>query len=142
MSGYSGRRLREPFAYYDPDTSTWRMSQPLLPLENLPEQLATWPYSGMWDSGAAYALPTLVPLMAEHESLSLLPTPLGVRYGDSGKQSHWRNSAGTFRAMEKALPTPRGDQGQSGDRNGQSAADTEGERHERGRPTWDGRQRH
>jgi hypothetical protein len=71
----SGRRSREPFAHFDPDTSSWKTLQPLLPLGNLPEPSAIWPRSGMWDSGAAYGLPTLVPPTSEPDSSSLLPTP-------------------------------------------------------------------
>lgn len=75
MSVHSGLRSREPFAYYDPDSSCWRMSQPSLPLENLPEPSVTFPRSGMTRNGLAYELLMSVPPMAEPESLFLLGTP-------------------------------------------------------------------
>lgn len=84
MSAQSGPRSREPFAYYDPDTCSWKTCQPLLPLENLPEPPATWPRSGMWDLGYAYARPILALPTDATDYSSLLPTPdayMGTRGG-------------------------------------------------------------
>ena len=82
MSGRSGRKSRVLFALYDPESSCWKTLQQSLPLGNLPEQSATWPRSGMWDSGAVYALPTLAPPTDEPEYSSLL-TPRATRRGSA-----------------------------------------------------------
>lgn len=78
MSELSGHMSREPFAYFDPDSSCWRMSQPSLPLENLPEPSVTFPRSGMTRNGLAYELPMSVPPMAEPESSSLPPEEIHI----------------------------------------------------------------
>lgn len=104
MSGHSGHMSREPFAYFNPDSSCWRMSQPSLPLENLPELSVIFPRSGMTRNGCAYELPTSVLPMAEPESSSLLPTPNHRDYKGSPSAA-WEEQASLPRAVE-LLPTP------------------------------------
>lgn len=53
-----GESLPEPFAYYDPDTSLWRIPQACL-VEGLDEFLGTWLQAGMMRNGRCYELPTL-----------------------------------------------------------------------------------
>lgn len=68
-----GPSSSESFAHYDPDSSSWRMSQVSL----LPEWATyseTWPRSGMTRSGRAFRQPLLAPRTYGGES-SLLPTP-------------------------------------------------------------------
>lgn len=92
MSEPYGPKWRVPFAYFDPNSCTWRTCQPSLELENLPEPSPTWPTSGMWDLGYACELPMWVRPTDDNESSSspgeLIPTPLhsdaGPRGGTTG----------------------------------------------------------
>lgn len=75
--GGSGRSSTEPFALYDPDSSSWRTSQTSLLLETgQPSETfsGTWPRAGMTRNGIAYQRSPLVPHMDEIESSSW-PTP-------------------------------------------------------------------
>jgi hypothetical protein len=120
MNEPSGRRWREPFARFDPDTSSWRTWQPSLPLENLPELPVTWPRSGTWDLGAAYALPTSVPPMGVCGPSSLLPTP-DASMGNGGRQrSREALASGNHQANlndlpRMLLPTPNASVSQDGE---------------------------
>jgi len=69
----SGLRWADCFAYYDPDTSSWRTPAGCL-LEGLDEYSQTWPTQGMTRNGRAYQLVTLEPHTSGNESF-LLPTP-------------------------------------------------------------------
>jgi hypothetical protein len=102
----SGRRWREPFARFDPDTSSWRTWQPSLPLENLPELPVTWPRSGTWDLGAAYALPMSVPPTGVCGPSSLLPTP-NAADGTGGPGNSGRDGGLNLRTTPTLLPTPQ-----------------------------------
>lgn len=53
----------QPFATYDPDTSSWRTSQPSLFGDSTPFS-GRWPKSGLMLGGAVYERPTLARLMA------------------------------------------------------------------------------
>jgi hypothetical protein len=70
----SGSSSPEPFAYFDPDSCSWRMCQASL-LEASGESCTTWPRQGTWDLGFVWALPTSGHPTDEIESSSLLPTP-------------------------------------------------------------------
>lgn len=111
MSAPSGPKSRAPFAHYDPDTSSWRTLQPSLLPENFPEQSPIWPRSGMWDSGAAYELPTLVPPTAEPGSSSLLPTPdtgesLTGHGRRGGRVTNGHQSGQSLEVVATLLPMP------------------------------------
>ena len=58
------------FAKYNPDTSSWKTSEPSLLEESTPFS-GKWPASGMTRNGIAYRLVLLVPLTAGKESGSL-----------------------------------------------------------------------
>ncbi len=91
MSAGSGPTWREPFAIYDPVSSSWRTLQPSL-LEDLPESSPTWPRSGTWELGAAYALPTSAHPMAATASSSppgLRPTPAAGNFNDGESPESW-----------------------------------------------------
>jgi hypothetical protein len=105
MNEPSGRRWRDPFARFDPDTSSWKTWQPSLPLENLPELPVTWPRSGTWDLGAAYALPTSVPPTDVCGPSSLLPTP-NAADGMGGPGNSGRDGGLNLRTAATLLPTP------------------------------------
>ena len=109
MSVTSGRTLPEPSAFYDPDSSCWRMSGGMFPSDSMPS-LATFPASGMTRGGALYELPTVEPPTAEPESSSLpLPTPRATR-GGSGTETMYALGGtrdDTNRTQgEVLLPTP------------------------------------
>lgn len=70
----SGSTMPEPFAYFDPDSCSWKMCQGSL-LEASGESCTTWPRQGTWDLGFAWELPTSGPPTDASESSSLLPTP-------------------------------------------------------------------
>lgn len=73
MSDTSGPSLPEPLAFYDPDSSSWRMSAGTFPWEP-PPSLETLPPSGMTLSGVLYELPMSAPAIAV-PGCSSLPTP-------------------------------------------------------------------
>jgi hypothetical protein len=77
----SGPSSPESFAYYDPDSSSWRTFQVSL-LEEWATFSGTWPRAGMTRNGTAYRLPPSVPLTSVTGSSSLgfkpthhVPTP-------------------------------------------------------------------
>src|SRR6185369_13635676 len=75
--GGSGRSSTEPFAHYDPASSSWRTSQTsLLSETGQPSETfsGTWPRAGMTRSGTAYQRRPLVPHTSGIGSSSW-PTP-------------------------------------------------------------------
>ena len=76
MNGTSGRTSGMQFAYYDPDTCSWRM-WPAIGLWGSVTYSETWPTSGYMSGGQAYELPTSEHHTTVSASLSLphLPTP-------------------------------------------------------------------
>ena len=74
MTATSGPPSSEPFAYYDPHTSSWKTSQATFPWDS-GEYSETWPKQGTTHNGCAYAAPMSAPPTAGNGSLSLLPTP-------------------------------------------------------------------
>lgn len=70
----SGSTWREPFAYFDPDSCSWRMCQGSL-LEASGESCTTWPRQVTWDQQFAWELATSGHPTDASESSSLLPTP-------------------------------------------------------------------
>lgn len=118
----SGTRWLVPFAFYNPDWSSSKMSQEscapwLGDRESLLSEssLLTWPSSGTTLDGVAYELPMWEPLISEVESSSqhggetLLPTPsANDRTGAEGKSERKGRGAGgaQLRDLPKLLPTP------------------------------------
>ncbi len=83
----SGQSSPVSFAFYDPDTSSWRTFQgSLLDTEAWGTSLGTWPRAGMTRSGIAYRLRPSVPLTSVTES-SWLPTPTRQSYGYNQQDS-------------------------------------------------------
>ncbi|GHH43998.1 hypothetical protein GCM10017774_42690 [Lentzea cavernae] len=101
-----------PFAYYGPDTSSWRTSQPSL-FEDIPESQPTWPRSGMTCGGYAYALPTSAhPTAATAGSdTPHLPTPTTSDSNGTGRHG---NGALDLRTTVALLPTPKASDGTKG----------------------------
>ena len=75
MSDTYGPTSRSPLAHYDPESSSWRMSQGTLPWAEaqLLDRLPDW---GMAHGGALFGLPTPALLTAVRDCSSLLPTPV------------------------------------------------------------------
>ncbi len=73
MSDTFGPTSPRQFAYYDPDSSSWRM-WPDIGLWGSIAYSQTWPACGMTRSGAAYELPMSAPHTDANGS-SLLPIP-------------------------------------------------------------------
>lgn len=116
MSARSGRRLREPFAYYDPDSSCWRTSQGSFLLESLPESPVTFPTSGTWGRGGACEQQMSEPRTAASGASSLLPTPVVNDMGRGKTVEWWDSWTAGLRAkhgngnghVERARPEPGG----------------------------------
>jgi hypothetical protein len=102
-----GRSSPESLARFDPSTASWRTSQ--LCLDGEWETFsATWPRSGTMRSGTAYRLQPLVPLTAEIESGSWLPTPTGQGGGGSSRSGDRIDETPTLDGMARKgmWPTP------------------------------------
>jgi hypothetical protein len=77
MTDGSGRNFGALWAFWDRDTSLWKMSQACLPLTTDTPSVrssVTWPTSGMTVNGRCYPLPTLARPISESAS-GLWPTP-------------------------------------------------------------------
>lgn len=104
----SGSTAQTPFAFYDPDTCSWRTSQLSL-LGDSTGSSVTWPRWGTWDAGAAYEAPMSVHHTDANGSSSLLPTPNSAKAGNdttltaSGDGRDKPNKLGWAIAL---LPTP------------------------------------
>lgn len=75
----SGPSSHASFAYYDPDSSSWRTYQNCL-IEGWDEFSATWPRSGLMRNGRAYRLRPLVPPISGI-GCSYVPTPTASGFG-------------------------------------------------------------
>lgn len=80
MPDTSGRTSGRQFAFYDRDTSSWRM-WPAISLWGSETFSGTWPKRGMTHDGAAFELPTSERPTAASACSSLLPT---ATTGDAG----------------------------------------------------------
>lgn len=76
MSVPSGHTSGAPFAYYDPDSSSWRMSQQSLLALNLGESPVSWPRTGMTSRGLAYEQEISAPHTDASDCSSSLATPM------------------------------------------------------------------
>lgn len=74
MPDISGPTSLRQFAFFDPDTSSWRTCGGTFPWGSM-RYSDRWPKRGSMRSGACYAHPTWVPATSEHDSSSLLGTP-------------------------------------------------------------------
>ena len=99
-----GTNSIESFAYYDPDTSSWKTSQQsfLTDLELFSE---TWPRQGITVNGVAYQRHLLEPATREIGG-GLLPTPLASAMDRKSKFKQ-----GGTPLLGALLPTPRAAKG-------------------------------
>lgn len=86
----SGPESSQPFASYDPDSSSWRTSQGTFPWGS-DEFSETWPKRGTTRNGHAYALPTSAPPTdgSASSSQQLLPTPAVNDMGRAYTLEEW-----------------------------------------------------
>ena len=96
----SGSSSREPFAYFDPDSSSWKMCQASL-LEDSGESCTTWPRQVTWDLSYVYELPTSALHIFEIGSSSLLPTPQTADGTGAGSIGERRRTTGSGRAARR-----------------------------------------
>src|SRR5580698_8833686 len=90
-SGGYGEISSEPFAIYDPDSSSWKTSQGYL-LPDLEMSWEDWPRSGCLRNGRCFRLASSAPHI--HESgCSLWPTPRASRGGGNAGGSSSRKTA-------------------------------------------------
>ena len=118
----SGPPSPESFAWYDPESCSWKTSQlSLLPTTggSSGTSSVTWPKQGTTQSGRAYERPTLV-LLTAASGCSLLPTPTATNMNDGETLDNWLarkerltaermngNGMGTPLAVAvRLLPTP------------------------------------
>lgn len=113
MTEPSGPTWPVPFAIYDPESCSWRTSAASLPLASWDEPSPTWPASGTWDRGAAYARPMSAPPTAGcgASSSPLLKTPTSQLAVNGGSQHPGKRKAGGHGPtladeVEHLLPTP------------------------------------
>ncbi|WGW12716.1 hypothetical protein LWF01_02795 [Saxibacter everestensis] len=115
MTGTFGRTSPKRFAFYDPDTSCWKMSE-VTSLWGSEPFSATWPGSGMTRNGYSFELPTSAPPTPAPGSSSLLRTP-EAKLGSSGPDYARVNRPGSggsdLATAASLLPTPRATRGGS-----------------------------
>jgi hypothetical protein len=106
--GIFGRSSRESFAYFDPDTYSWKTSQATF-LSDLETFSETWPDSGSMRSGRVFARQTSELPTCEKGSSSWL-TPHGMHGTDhTGKTGR----GGEFAKQSTNWPTARREDGES-----------------------------
>ena len=110
MSATSGPPSRQPLAFYDPDSCSWRTSQGTLDLGSTPSS-PTLPVSGSMRSGVLYEHPMSAPATNVPGSLSLLRTPTAsVTEAKDGIKLSGRSPSdpqvGLVDQVRALLPTP------------------------------------
>jgi hypothetical protein len=118
----SGPSSLGSFAYYDPDTSSWRTFQVSL-LEEWATYSETWPRAGTTVSGTASRRQPSVPLISVTGSSSW-PTPTvadlftdkleSSQQSEGSRHSVNLSQAVTWNGYEKRLPTPTASDGKAG----------------------------
>ena len=106
----SGENSLESFAYYDPDTCSWKTCQGSL-FADLAAYSATWPRSGMMRNGTCYRqLPLAPPISALVSSFSqTYPTPKATDGSKGGPNQRGSKGDETLPSMVARLyPTPNG----------------------------------
>ena len=96
MTDTFGPTSQQPFAFYDPDSSCWKMWRDIS-LWGSTECLATLPKWGSMRSGALYERPTLAHPTDAHDC-SLLPTPAVNDMGTAYTPEDWDEWTDKMRA--------------------------------------------
>lgn len=115
MSDTYGRTSARQFAYYDPATSSWRMSPGTDPSGST-EFSQTWPRTGCMSGGRAFERPTLVPRTTATgcSSLPHLPTPTASDYKRPNGPSDNRRKSPNITAVDTYFTTPTASDGTVG----------------------------
>lgn len=105
-----GPTCSEPFAYYDPDSSSLRMCADTFDWDSMPS-CVTLPPSGSMRNGWLYERPTLARPTAGSDCSSLLKTPTAQLAANGGSQHPDKRKAGGHGPtladeVEHLLPTP------------------------------------
>lgn len=106
---FCGERWPEPFASYDPATSSWRTWRTSLQSSEEPsgEKFSgTWPRSGTTQSGIAYQLRPSAPRTSVTGSSALLPTPMARTNSGTQVSSPSRTGGPMLKEALRMLPTP------------------------------------
>jgi len=98
-----GENMRESFASYDPDTSSWRTSALSL-FGGSMSYSETWPRAGMMRNGISYRLQPLVPRTSAKGS-GLWPTP--TTDSAQNRQNKYAQGGTPLTVAVKNWPTPR-----------------------------------
>ena len=105
MTDTYGPTSPQPFAYYDPDGSSWRTSQGTFPWDSTPSS-PIWPKRGSMRSGACFEHPTWAPATSGHACSSLLGTPTARDHKDGASIGSWPVNGQLGRQVWQFLPTP------------------------------------
>ncbi len=110
MSDTSGRTSLRQFAYYDPESSSWK-TWPAISLWGLDEYSETWPRRGTTQNGRAYERLTSAQHTDATASSSLLKTPTAQLATNGGSQHPDKRKSGGHGPtladeVEHLLPTP------------------------------------
>lgn len=114
MSDTCGPTSPTPWAYYDPDSSSWKTCAATFPWDSTASS-PTLPEWGTWADGVLSELPTSERATKEHASSSLLPTPAASEAGGTPERHLERKNlldgAKRTKVTElslfvKLLPTP------------------------------------
>lgn len=79
--------MSDAFAFFDPDTSSWKTFQVSLLTQQWDEFLETWPRAGMMQNGTVFPRQPLAPITGGIES-GLLPTPVTYDATLGGPNNH------------------------------------------------------
>lgn len=107
----SGPNLLASFARFDRDTCSWKIPQCSLLGDSEPFS-ETWPQWGMWDAGACWELPTLVPRISGNGS-GFWPTPTKSD-GTGGPGNSGREGGDNLRTAVSRYATPKASDGERG----------------------------
>lgn len=112
IEAVSGQNSRESFAYFDRESSSWKMSTRSLFGDSI-EFSGIWPRSGTMRNGIACRQSPLVPHIFDGES-SLLPTPTDAsKGGGSSRSGDRKGETPSLQGMARKglLPTPNATDG-------------------------------
>lgn len=95
----SGLSSPDLYAKWDRDTSSWRMSQASLFMEESPECSATWPRAGTMRNGIVYQRESLVRIsdVIESSSLPNVPCPVAADCKGAGRERLGRGANNNLR---------------------------------------------
>lgn len=112
--------MPQPTATWNPARSVWETNEHLV-CGHSAVYSGTWPSSGTWVDGMAYAHPTSEPLTPDSGSSSspgLLPTPTASEATGAGYTDRENGGGRNLRTEVSLLPTPMGRDGKGANQRG------------------------